>query len=751
MGKRTVKLTFNAQNIGPHVALNSTLELPPLKIAVFANNGSGKTFLSRMFRMVDRPGIDAVNKALSIGTSSGNFSFKIEENGESLKELNILLCRDSEPVVSNSSGYLFHVFNSDFVKDNVEESGYQPDGGIEGYILGKSTIDLKKEKVELATIEKEHQTKCEVFKAAVAEAKFELIELQIHKNTTEYKFSDSDVYHDRLDYSDPKPFDELKQLNSKLNTMPDDLEDIHELSTSAQNGFLKEVIEVLETPYTKSSFSQEFKDRIDSDRVFISGGLKKLPDRKKDWTQCPFCKQELKQDAKTLIEHYEAFLENEEGKVKERISTFRTSLKQLRAELENDVILFNAIENQFKNIKQYFPSESATELNAFNDNSSILLSIDSLESLLVEKSIDINKPIISDRFQCHIDAISNHLDHCAQTAETCNRSILKLNGKKQNTKNEKLDLKKRLCKSRYQKLRDDLSGIITELKSLSEEKRKVQENIDAKESQVKVKKQVKFNEYLEYYLQRFFETKYSYDSEQSCLKLHKYNISKHATDVLSDGEKSIVAFCVYLAEMHKVVERETDYARLFFVIDDPISSMDFHYVYSVAQILRTLHENMNLKRTRFLIFTHNLEFMSVLIRNEIIKGSAILSNGELIKLSRELVMPYEEHLRDVYMVSESQNKPRHTTPNSIRHVLETINKFEAPSKSLKEYIEANNVLENNELIYSLMHDGSHGALRQQFAYTNDMIISGCKCVIKFIVSKYEGQIELISSSLNQSN
>ena len=438
-------------------------------------------------------------------------------------------------------------------------------------------------------------------------------------------------------------------------------------------------------------------------------------------------------------------MNDEEAKVKGRISTFKSSLGQLKSDFENDIIQFNAIKNEFNNVKLYFPSESSTVFDGLAESSTIYSSIDSIEYLLDEKSNDIEEPILDEKYQIHIDVISKHLGDSVAKVELCNNKIANLNSKKKNTNREKLDLKKRLCKARYQKLIEDLDDEIREFKSLNEQKEKIQASISEKESQVKVSKQTKVDECLQYYLSCFFGNKYSYDKDQSSLQLHKHEIKENATDVLSDGEKSIVAFCIYLSELHKQVDRDSDYEKLFFIIDDPISSLDFHYVYSVAQILRTLHENLKLKWTRFIVFTHNLEFMSVLIRNKIIKdSSAILSNGVLSSLSRELVMPYEEHLRDVYKVSVEFTPPTHTTPNSVRHVIETINKFEAPNMDLKQFIEESNLLENNELVYSLMHDGSHGALRQQVAYTPEMIISGCKRIVEFIKSKYKGQIELIA-------
>ena len=94
-----------------------------------------------------------------------------------------------------------------------------------------------------------------------------------------------------------------------------------------------------------------------------------------------------------------------------------------------------------------------------------------------------------------------------------------------------------------------------------------------------------------------------------------------------------------MAETHKKVEKEADYQKLFFVIDDPISSLDFHYVYSVAQIIKRLNDDSRFpigQRLRFLILTHNIEFMSILIRNKIIDGRFILEKSNILICSTGL-------------------------------------------------------------------------------------------------------------------
>ena len=192
---------------------------------------------------------------------------------------------------------------------------------------------------------------------------------------------------------------------------------------------------------------------------------------------------------------------------------------------------------------------------------------------------------------------------------------------------------------------------------------------------------------------------------------------------------------------HLLLTREDDYKKIFFIIDDPISSLDFHYVYAVAQVIRKIEDYFDLKGyPRFMVFTHNIEFMSILSRNNIVQQRFVLSGDKMSRLNEQLIMPYEAHLRDVHAVARESALPKHTTPNSIRHVLETISRFDAPRATLEEYFEKRKELQGNEFVYSLMHDGSHGMIRADKAYTDDMIRRGCEAVVKFIENKFEGQI-----------
>jgi len=266
-----------------------------------------------------------------------------------------------------------------------------------------------------------------------------------------------------------------------------------------------------------------------------------------------------------------------------------------------------------------------------------------------------------------------------------------------------------------------------------------------KEEVARVSKRNKVYETLTFFLNRFFADKYSLDKETFQINFLGNNIGNKASSILSDGEKSIVAFCVYLASTHLLIEREYDYNRLFFVIDDPISSMDFHYVYAVAQALRDIKKCYGItSHERFWVFTHNMEFLSIITRNHIINKVYILKPGILEPMNHQLLMPYENHLSDIIKIANGFELPSHTTANSIRHVLETVNRFENPDKSIENYIEKNSILSQDSCIFTLCQDLSHGGFRIQKPFTSEMLITACQTVVKFMKLKYEGQINAIS-------
>ena len=496
---KNISVTFKANSIGPHKNLDSSLNFSSLNIGVFANNGTGKTFLSRMFRLVENSEVEHTNKVLSINKSTGDFSFQIDEKketGDTSEKLQINISKDEKPQIENNTKYIYHVFNSDYVKENIEEMKFLPDGEVEGYILGKTKIDLSKEKAKLKILEKDISEKGTVFKNTVKEAKKELDTLKVRKNTQEYKFTYADIYRNSLDYTDNSSFADLKTLNGVLSRMPDDLLDVVKLEITTDVTFLSDLAELLKTKYSKSSFTKEFKEKIDLKQDFVAGGLNKLPKDRNDWESCPFCEQELIEVSKKLIDNYNIFLNDEESKTKTKIAEFIEKLDKVSKDLILDSAKHSKISKAFENVKQYIPSEANVILEDFEDDKKINESISSLKILLEAKKLDIEKIIDVKEFEDDVQIIASHIESTDKTVEKNNNLITTLNVKRKNTSTEKLNLNRRLCKALYQKLEVDLKESINEIKELNKQKKELDEDIKKKESQEKVSKKDKVIEEL---------------------------------------------------------------------------------------------------------------------------------------------------------------------------------------------------------------------------------------------------------------
>ncbi|MDR1632338.1 MAG: hypothetical protein LBR97_05620 [Dysgonamonadaceae bacterium] len=115
-----IKSSIKCQNIAPLENLDKEIQSNSLKIAVFANNGSGKTFISRLFRILENlkpiellsDGTSPTDKLLGFGKATGNFSFKITDTKNVVKEdITISFTEKTIPTVPKSN-YLYHTFNS---------------------------------------------------------------------------------------------------------------------------------------------------------------------------------------------------------------------------------------------------------------------------------------------------------------------------------------------------------------------------------------------------------------------------------------------------------------------------------------------------------------------------------------------------------------------------------------------------------------------------------------------------------------
>ncbi|MDR2755312.1 MAG: hypothetical protein LBC20_06360, partial [Planctomycetaceae bacterium] len=196
MSKNNVKTTIRCKNIAPLENLNEEILSGSLKIGIFANNGSGKTFISRLFKLLEdqivpelnADGTSPTDKLLSFGKSNGSFSFQITDQTDIKEQITIDFSRKNLPKIPTTC-YLYHTFNQDYVEDNIRALDFEKESDIKGFILGKTNIDLKEDENKLEKLE----TDCKILKTQIEKEINQYIEKNINhiqniKRLDEYRY-----------------------------------------------------------------------------------------------------------------------------------------------------------------------------------------------------------------------------------------------------------------------------------------------------------------------------------------------------------------------------------------------------------------------------------------------------------------------------------------------------------------------------------------------------------------------------------
>lgn len=748
------KTNIQCQNIAPILNLTKEISSTSLKIGVFANNGSGKTFLSRLFRLteklteleLDSEGKSPTDRIISLGKNDGSFSFKITDRDGIVKEnFKITLNKGQVPVIPKTE-YTYHTFNQDYVEDNIRALSYDKDSDIEGFILGKVNIDLKEEEEELARITKEGaDLSIQIEKEINDYVESNISNIQNIKRLGEYKNLEIiNIFNgvDKEKYILSKTFEELLEDYNKIKSVPENLEDIKLIEIPKINfDLISEIKTNSSQEYSLSKLAEDFKQKLKDKQDFIESGMEFL--KESDNEDCPFCEQKIEKKALILIDDYTKYLSDTEAKT---IKLFKSYIEILEKYIENiqNVENINSKRiNEFNTFKtKYIPSSGEIELELL-DTKKIKEEFKKLILFNQEKLKNINaKVIISDEL---VQSIEKNETLLKRQIDINNQEINNINSKKNKIGEENKAVRNDICKSAYNHLIDTHTTNIKNVLKLREDWKILNDDIKKKKEQQKVSKRAKVASTIKTVLNYFFAEKYTLDEETFRLIFYKNTLEKNqARDILSEGEKNIVAFAYYIGDTHLKIETEDDYKKLFFVIDDPISSMDFSHVYTLCGVIRDIGKIIEkLERERLLIFTHNNDFMRVLATNNIVEKRLLLKNNELKNFNNNLTVPYIIHLIDIYKIARLNDVPSHTTANSIRHIIETLTKFEKidiSTDSIAEYIREN--IPDDKKSYTLINDLSHGGWRtEQAPITEEDYAEVCEALVKHIESKYKGQVE----------
>ncbi len=264
-----------------------------------------------------------VTRLLIRAASSGEFEFSFTRKNTS-GSLCIKKTRGTNLSVKNGTGYIFHVFNTDYVRDNLQSQHYAINGdAFSGYIVGRENIDVSDKKKLLNELGEEDKRKRDAIDSAVVQVQSELKGYKLSR-LSEYKTLTTENIL-TLENRANRYNDALAKFNALAN-LPDDIPTLAGLVLDDSAISFDALEEILATSYTRENFAEDFADSMRRKRAFIERSLTYIKEAESN--DCPFCGRSFNDNALQLIHTYEGYLKGQEAKTVAAIDDQINALKE---------------------------------------------------------------------------------------------------------------------------------------------------------------------------------------------------------------------------------------------------------------------------------------------------------------------------------------------------------------------------------------------------------------------------------------
>ena len=600
----------------------------------FADNGVGKTSITRAFELLIKQNSQHINRYKTINSKSEPQISFITDSGT--------IAIDSVSLTTNLH-FKIEIYNSDFLIQNaplssdfalkkldnemiVLSDSYLGEETKEENELDQEKNKLQKRKDEINGSQANSDIKDEITKTkeAIKNADDEIEKIRKGITTREIQIV-SDEITIRLDALNSKnnfnvDEKELQEKQTKFTELYNaiksfaDLSDINFPDLKIEKEKLTNLFE-FDIEKEAGKVSENIKNHIIKvGRDFIESGRKIIDTNEFDI--CPFCMQPIENG---ILNEYSNYFNNAVG-------NFNNATQAIILELTNKLRLLNESKNDamngLENFKPFMPSIFEQTKNDFKRN---------IESL-GEKLEQIIKLVLDKKGIGDLDKFKEVLGFFESALKACNevinatQDILKdkktqqaeLNRIKNELKNLKIqkamrdsfDAQKRKQEASklLSTLEDELNKIDIDIKAIDT---KLQTLQATKKPDIKV---------INSYLRALNLTKYSVNSDYQLIINQKILSNDDVRIVLSDGEKTTLTFAYFLARL-KLFYKKESLKNLVIVIDDPISSLDDGRIYTTSYLVAKINQEIAgeiLKKeedkAQVFVLTHNHVFMSNIIR-----------------------------------------------------------------------------------------------------------------------------------------
>ncbi len=687
---------------------------------IFGSNGCGKTSLTRAFELLISKN-KHIEKYRTISTAeSPSIEFECKDGSYKIEPNNNI----------GVPSFKVEIYNSDFLHNNApfnSEFGFKKlDDGViilEGSVLGEETKEINqlkncREKVEkrqkkikdendTETLSAEQESKIKEYdeeiekirKEVTSKIKITLDDIKIN-NICEVSKDDFKVQEDALTNLE-KDFDELDKAMKKF-------DDLKEMELPKDYQTIKDKLESLfsfDIDKEAGQVSEEIKEHISKvGREFIEKGIelqKEMPNNK-----CPFCTQEI---TNNIIQDYTNYFNKSIEQFKQDSLEVSGTLKKILEQWNIKEIL-----QSFERFEPFMKKDFSTNKESLKN------ALEQIKVLLEKLQKEVGKKG-GVKNEKEFQGIDKKLSENYEKLQKCvNETRNILNQKKeQKEKLEKLktDLKEaRIKKAKHdsydwQKSKEEAERKLSVLNCRHERLNCLLEKIDKKLKGLYDQKRPDI-ETINNYLKALNLPKYSLDKDYRIVLNSDALENSEAKIILSDGEKTTLAFAYFLARL-KLFYKKEDLKNLVVVIDDPISSLDEQRIYNTTCLVAKINQELAREKlsneenkAQVFVLTHNHTFMARLI-NMIGKHARYLQlerhQGQLKIICKDKANGYFDTFylllfKEVYAFAKKEKVQDNFNEainygNKIRILLESFLKI----NFIDSFLGGNNVFEKDKI------------------------------------------------------
>ncbi|WP_217607963.1 AAA family ATPase [Helicobacter pylori] len=594
---------------------------------IFGNNGCGKTSLTRAFELLI-PKNKHIEKYRTISTAESP-SIKFE-------------CKDGSYTIEPNSNigapsFKVEIYNSDFLHNNApfnSEFGLKKldDGTIivEGSVLGEETKEINQLKDFRGKVEKrqkkiEDENSAETL-IAKQESEIKKYNEEIEKIRKKVTSRTIQITLDEIEINDfckvsknhfKYQEDTLMNLEKDFNELDEAIkkfDDLKEMELPKDYQTIKDKLESLfsfDIDKKAGQVSEKIKEHISKvGREFIEKGIKLQKEMPNN--ACPFCTQKI---TNNIIQAYTSYFNKS-------IEQFNQDSLEISGTLKNILNQWN-----IKEILQSFERFEPFMEDFLKEKKSLENALEQIKALLEElqKEVDKKEGVKNEeKFQ----EIDKKLLEIQENIQQCVGETRRILNQKKEQKKKLEKLKTKLKEARIKKAKHDSYDW---QKSKKEAERKLLvldrghkrlkyllEKIDNKLKELYDQKRPDI-EIINNYLKALNLPKYSLDKDYRIV-LNSVDLeNSKAKMILSDGEKTTLAFAYFLARL-KLFYKKEDLKNLVVVIDDPISSLDEQRIYNTTCLVAKINQELAREKlsnekdkAQVFVLTHNHTFMARLI------------------------------------------------------------------------------------------------------------------------------------------